>query len=91
MFGLVCFLLNSKAFCPPSLIKSVHILSGPGADKLFSLLKAAQTSSIVMLLLLVIKSLELIISLSLFSKLILKLSSKLLFDFDMSVCFFNYI
>ena len=91
MFGLVCSLLNSKAFRPPFLIKSVHILSGPGADKLFGLLIAASTSSIVMLLLLVIKSLELIISLSLFSKLILKLSSKLLFDFDMSVCFFNYI
>ena len=80
------FLIKFKSFLPPSLIKSIHILSGPGADKLFSLLIAARTSSIVMLLLLVIKSLELIISLSLFSKLILKLSSKLLFDFDLSIC-----
>ena len=58
----------------------------PGADKLFSLLTVARTFSIVMLLLLVSKSLELITSLSLFSKLILKLSSKLLFYFDLSVC-----
>ena len=64
----------------------VSNLSGPGADKLFSLLIAARTSSILMLLLLAIKSLELIISLSLFSKLILKLSSKLFFDFDLSMC-----
>ena len=52
-------LIGRYGFSPLSLIKSVHILSGSRANKLFSLLIAAQTSSIVMLLLLVIKSLEL--------------------------------
>ena len=85
------FLIKFKIFLPPpplppSLIKRVDILSGPGADKVFSLLIAPRTSSLVMSLLLVIKSPQLIISLSLFSKLILKLSSKLLFDFDLPMC-----